>query len=304
MKLDHIYTPVGMLLTTLIVVGLTIVAGEVRSPPNWLETTISFLLCLLTLSMLFQLRMLPASKHTQQYLSLGFWFLYVANISDLLDGLVPLSNIWGTAFEEAPKLAAYAFILIGFNRWISYNRNLTAELRNSALTDELTGLANRRCYFDRLEKELDRAEEEQLPLSIVVLDIDHFKKLNDTYGHRLGDCALVKLAAVLKKELRATDLAARIGGEEFELLLPHTSLEDALRITKRLRQAIMEIDVSPADGMTASFGVTEYLPGTEKSTDLLRKHADRLLYRAKKAGRNAIVHGDESILSEEGGCPD
>jgi diguanylate cyclase (GGDEF)-like protein len=171
-------------------------------------------------------------------------------------------------------------------------REMNVQLEALSVTDVLTGLANRRRLMTRLEEEVQRARRYKTPLSVVMIDIDHFKQVNDSYGHAMGDEVLRNIGTMLKASLRATDLAARYGGEELTLVLPHTDIPAALQVAENLRQKFAEMDHT-LDGVTirktASMGLAARdgqgeMPDAE---DLL-KHADEALYRAKQGGRNRV----------------
>jgi len=166
----------------------------------------------------------------------------------------------------------------------------TTRLRDLALTDPLTHLANRRHFNTRLEEEFARAKRYQQSLSIVMLDVDHFKQINDQYGHSAGDQALKLLANSCRVTLRQTDFLARTGGEEFIILMPNTPLEEAATGAERLRKHIATISV-PADTgifqITISLGVAE-LNTHDTTPEKLLKRVDEALYHAKGAGRNCV----------------
>ncbi len=166
------------------------------------------------------------------------------------------------------------------------------ELERLANTDPLTGLANRRQFTGMLERETERAARYSRPLSIVLLDLDHFKKVNDTHGHAAGDDVLRAAAAVLKAACRDVDLAARIGGEELALLLPETDSGGAEIVAERVREEIEAGRHRSPDGVqfrvTASIGVASSRGGDESGKDLLQA-SDEALYAAKDGGRNRVV---------------
>jgi diguanylate cyclase (GGDEF)-like protein len=166
-----------------------------------------------------------------------------------------------------------------------------AKLERLANTDSLTGIANRRHFLERLSAELERAARYQRPLSLVLLDLDHFKKVNDTHGHAAGDDALRKAAAVLGEVCRDVDLAARLGGEELVLLLPETDSGGAHILAERIRGKIAAtVHQSPAGvrfSVTASVGVASVGKKTTTPEALLQA-CDEALYRAKEAGRNRV----------------
>jgi len=160
--------------------------------------------------------------------------------------------------------------------------DLVRRLNAAARTDPLTGLANRRVWNERLEHELARANREDVPLSLILIDLDKFKNYNDRFGHPEGDALLAECATAWTKELRTTDLLARVGGEEFAVLLPGCPLEDARTVAERLRTAMPR-------GETCSLGVTTWNGAANPSQ--LYAVADAALYRAKEGGRNQVRFG-------------
>lgn len=171
---------------------------------------------------------------------------------------------------------------------------LVEESEKRATRDPLTGLLNRRALMGALEFEVSRARSSGRPFSAVLLDVDHFKQINDGYGHASGDLALEAVAELLRKETRRQDLLARWGGEEFVMILPALPRDEAVACAIRIRHALENIQVVALDGrafnVTASFGVAEYRP--EEDLDDLLDRADRAMYRAKADGRNRVVSED------------
>lgn len=171
-------------------------------------------------------------------------------------------------------------------------REMNARLEALTVTDALTGLANRRLLFSRLEEEVRRARRARVPLAVVMLDIDHFKEVNDTYGHAMGDAVLRDIGALLNASIRATDLAARYGGEELTLVLPYTDGAAAIQVAEGLRQKIADQDHilgSTTLRRTVSLGVSSRSgQAGMPDADALLKLADEALYRAKQGGRNRV----------------
>jgi diguanylate cyclase (GGDEF)-like protein len=170
------------------------------------------------------------------------------------------------------------------------NTELIGFLRTQAIRDALTGCQNRRGYDEILTIEYSRARRYKRTLCLVTLDLDHFKSINDVYGHEAGDHALRRVGKLLLTSFRATDTVCRPGGEEFALIFPETPKVEAVRLAERLRIAIEEMPVDGAlpKSFTASFGVAAY-PDDADSIDELVRVADRALYEAKAAGRNRVV---------------
>lgn len=157
-------------------------------------------------------------------------------------------------------------------------------------SDGLTGLNNRRAFYDDSAKILHQAKRYAHPMSLIMLDVDYFKKINDMYGHIAGDAVLVSLVNILKKNVREVDILGRLGGEEFAVILPEVTLPDAITMAERLRTEIEAVKVSSNDGdisITASFGLAT-LTEEQVSLEELINIADNSLYNAKRHGRNRV----------------
>ncbi len=163
-----------------------------------------------------------------------------------------------------------------------------ATLNELSLTDALTGVPNRRSFQDRLVDEFRRAQRYDDPLALVLLDLDHFKTINDTFGHPEGDAVLREVASRLKQCVRETDFIARYGGEEFALLLPKTMLGGALTVAERVRSDLAALEVH-AQKVTASLGISIFPSAAITSADALVRTADDALYTAKREGRNKVA---------------
>jgi diguanylate cyclase (GGDEF)-like protein len=182
--------------------------------------------------------------------------------------------------------------LAGHGRIALDNAHLHGLVRRQAVTDDLTDLANRRRFMDALRQEVARHARLDTPLALVLFDLDHFKQINDRCGHQAGDEVLRSTADVIRGRVRETDLAARIGGEEFAVILPGTGLEGAVSLAENLRSDIASgVAVPDADlTLTASFGVAEHRAGDP--AEALIGAADRALYRAKADGRDLVRAAD------------
>ena len=163
-------------------------------------------------------------------------------------------------------------------------------LEKLAITDGLTKLYNSRHFYSQLEIEIDRCNRYGHSLALLLLDIDHFKKCNDTYGHLEGDKVLVRLGQIIKTCLRTMDSAYRYGGEEFTIILPETTGKEAKNVAKRISAAVESVRFTPKTGedfsITISIGVTEYFKEEQLSTFIHR--ADQAMYKSKEKGRNRI----------------
>lgn len=174
-------------------------------------------------------------------------------------------------------------------------RKANEEIRILSIKDALTGCYNRGCLTERLPREIKRAVRYRRPLSVVLCDIDRFKKVNDTYGHLAGDTVLKAFARIINESIRnGIDWLYRYGGEEFLIILPETRFERAMKVAERLRKSVAEGSIETTQGtikITASFGVTGFdssIPDLHISPDLIIKKADDNLYQAKKQGRNTV----------------
>lgn len=201
-----------------------------------------------------------------------------------------------TDIEYLSQLSAQASIT-------TQRANAYAEVLKYATLDALTGLNNRRQFEVRLKQEIANAKRNKKPLCCIMLDIDYFKKVNDTWGHSAGDCVLKSVSKIIVQELREYDIASRYGGEEFCILLPDTKIREAVFVAQRLRKAVESSDVSISEDqvfgadtlkVTISIGVSEFDEGMDMP-EKLHQCADIALYEAKHRGRNRVVVYDESL---------
>jgi len=165
------------------------------------------------------------------------------------------------------------------------------DLREQATRDSLTRLWNRSSILGELTRELARSEREARPLGVVIVDLDHFKQVNDTYGHLAGDAVLREAARRMQNGIRQYDSIGRYGGEEFLILFPSCSEEDCVAQADRLRKQLAQTEMSVNDSLlrvTASFGVTVAMPGEMRTQEALIRKADEALYVAKRSGRNRV----------------
>ncbi|MCS7173275.1 MAG: GGDEF domain-containing protein [Armatimonadetes bacterium] len=184
------------------------------------------------------------------------------------------------------RMEAFAVALIAWLHVLSLVKEQLAAERARANTDPLTGLLNRRGIFAAFDIEAERHRRYGHPLSVVLFDVDHFKRINDRHGHSAGDRVLVRVARIVQGVIRPADSLARWGGEEFLLLLPETPLEGAVDLAERLRREIA-LQGTELGSITASFGVAEF--HSSDNLGALVRRADAALYRAKERGRNAVV---------------
>jgi diguanylate cyclase (GGDEF)-like protein len=201
-------------------------------------------------------------------------------------------NSSNTAVTQTRKLEIFLVAVVIFTAItvVWFVADLQKELVQVASTDYLTGVPNRRYFMELTERELSRAKRYGSKVALVVVDLDLFKRINDTYGHQVGDIVLKKFCDICENDLRDTDIIGRIGGEEFAIILPNTPFAEAQEVIERIRHDIektnVQISKNSALHFTASFGMTEITNSTD--FDDIFKHADEALYHAKESGRNKV----------------
>ncbi|SDW56965.1 diguanylate cyclase [Thiocapsa roseopersicina] len=233
---------------------------------------------------LILVREIPFPAYRDQYLNLG----------------LAISNLCGLAISNARTFVKLQETEQNLRRERDINSRLFQQVRALADTDPLTELLNRRRFSELAEVEFDRAKRYSNPIAVIMIDIDHFKQVNDTYGHGVGDQVLKAIAERLRA-VRVSDLLARYGGEELVALCPETNAQEAERLAERLRLALLERDIETTEGpipITASLGVATRERGVENLGALVDR-ADQALYAAKSAGRNCVrVYGRDAAPSE------
>ena len=178
------------------------------------------------------------------------------------------------------------------NNEIEYRKIQQDHFKTLAFTDALTGAVNRHQFNKVLAKEISQADHKKLPLSIMLLDIDNFKRVNDNYGHGVGDEVLIQFYRACEETVRATDVVARIGGEEFVVILPQTQAKNAYQFAERLREKIQQLEVRVDNNkidLTVSIGVSQWKKEAYSSAEEFVESADKLLYQAKDGGRNRVI---------------
>lgn len=206
----------------------------------------------------------------------------------VVHGEAAVRGIQRRTVEGYQRLAGHGALALA-NAWAA------EELDRQARTDRLTGVANRHTFDEQFDKELERARREHSDLSVVLCDVDHFKRFNDEHGHQVGDEVLTEVAQTLEAERRPYDLVARYGGEEFVVILSQTDFDSAMRVAERLRRAVEH--TGGAMGVTASFGVASAANGEVSRSDLIST-ADACLYEAKENGRNRVEGARTQTLSD------
>lgn len=185
-------------------------------------------------------------------------------------------------------------------------RRQLGALAQEVRTDPLTRVANYRSFREHLDQELERSGRNGRPTGLLMIDIDHFKKVNDVHGHEIGNLALVHVAGVISRQVRKLDTVCRYGGEEFAVILPETDLNAGIPVAERIRLALADTPVPITEGalsLTASLGLATYYPLSPVPAEELIKQADQYLYQAKQQGRNQVRHPEPpqpvSVSNEE-----
>ena len=228
-------------------------------------------------------------------------YAVICTILNVVASLDEMNNLHLENLETNRLMAALVLYSVCF---LVYRNNLSADvLRRLATTDPLTGAFNRRHYMELMGREQRRADRYGTTYCVLMIDIDHFKRVNDTYGHQVGDLAIQAMAQACQKMMRPTDIVARYGGEEFIVTLTHTEQAPAVKVADRLREAVAAI-VLPTERepltFTISVGVSSYTKGMR--LDQIIGVADHALYAAKQGGRNRVCFGPESA-AEAAGAP-
>ncbi len=243
------------------------------------------------LSTRFSLRAVAASVGVSHFILGGFatpFFLYLEYGIPMADNV--LLRLAAQLFS-IPFYATVAFIVLKFIKDSRDLRRLNARLHHLLQTDELTGLANRRCLLEFMGERV-RADGDGSTLSVIIVDLDDFKHINDRYGHQVGDAVLGAIGEFFHSQTRAEDLAGRMGGDEFMIILDDVDLCTAHRIADRLRMDISRLDIPRVcESITATLGVSQLRPGED--VDGLIARADDALYRGKHAGRNVALREEE-----------
>ncbi len=237
---------------------------------------------------LYPLALLPLYRVQARFLLPLFSAAAIALIV-LGYSLAPDPDFWDGLSNRTFSIAMVVVIAIALSRLANAERQLMLR----ALTDPLTGVFNRRTFIEMSSKEEARARRSGSLTSVLMMDIDHFKRINDTYGHGVGDQVIKALAETATKGVRPTDILARYGGEEFIVTLPETDADVAARVAERLRAALEQQAVKTEEAgdvrFTVSIGIATFMSGVPLATAMER--ADQALYRAKEAGRNRVVAG-------------
>jgi diguanylate cyclase (GGDEF)-like protein len=264
--------------------------------PEWARVGVACLVCLglftsdlfsvdMNESQLYPLAMLPLYRiRTRSLLWIICGLAVFLTVAGYL--IAPPPDIWNGLPNRIFSLVVIGVTVLGMGKLADYENQLLIE----SMTDPLTGLLNRRYFTSLSQKEVARSLRHGLRFSVLMIDIDHFKRVNDNFGHPVGDLAIKALAEICNQALRPHDILARYGGEEFVLTLPHTDEEGAQVVAERIRKAVEQLELATASGpvrFTVSIGLSIYQK--DVPFERILERADEALYKAKQGGRNRTV---------------
>jgi diguanylate cyclase (GGDEF)-like protein len=286
------YTKLAYLITVyevLAIIGFLVIIEHYKS----LTLLLFFSVMAITLAIYIIPNKLIYSQIISVLLSLTFFIFYAKHIE-------------GIEASVFLKMVAYNFIIIIYCNIGAYLTNYykrkqfidSRELLRVSITDSLTGIYNRAKFNDEINQWIDYCNRYETPLSLVMLDIDNFKRVNDCYGHLIGDSVIQNIASTIKKAIRNADIFARWGGEEFAILLPNTDIHQTMEMMERVRICIQNSKYNKVENITCSFGLVT-LRKNENAESLLQR-VDKLLYIAKDAGKNAVVGEDGELYTLQG----
>lgn len=237
-----------------------------------------------------------ALEHFEQYFALQKKIFDIE--SDRRLKTIEIVNQVETARKNAE---IYELRNVELQKEIEEHKKAQLELEHLATHDQLTGLVNRRHFINLVTQAIEQAQRYKRPFSAMMVDIDNFKNINDTFGHSAGDLILVEIASRMRSVLRKADVIGRYGGDEFAIFLPETSTEGARRLSERLRSAVAD-QAEMVEGVslpvTVSIGVTSYLTNTDTNINLILQEADKALYISKYTGRNRVTMFEEVLFHE------
>lgn len=221
----------------------------------------------------------------------GFSCLYISLFVDVLDGVFIHPPLIKNIGENLLQVMGYVGIFVGVFKWLQFNRLTQEKLLELSNTDALTGLLNRRSFIEKSSAEFERSIRYNRPLSLMMIDIDFFKTVNDRYGHMVGDTVLQKIAVEITMQLRTNDIFCRWGGEEFILLIPESDKNNGQFLSEKIRKSIEETAIELESGefveITVSIGCTS-IRENDSAVEALIERADNALYMSKETGRNRV----------------
>ena len=264
---------------------------QAHSQVNYFDVSIYGSISLIMLISLFIVQKIIDIKEVYYYLLAGFTFVYISLMTGTIEKIYVhhASNI--ATLEDLFRLVGFGFVIIAIIKWIKHDEEIKVKLLELASIDDLTGVMNRRVFDIEFKRDFANAKRYNKALSLVTIDIDNFKAVNDKHGHFFGDLVLKMFAKEVTSLLREGDVFSRWGGDEFCIILPETSGVNAMKVAEKIRFAVKNVHVKTDKSpiyFTVSLGVTEYKT-EDKDAMIMIDRADKALYDAKAAGRDKTV---------------
>lgn len=279
-----------VIFSSIVLLILNVFFYRMHETIDYFELIINGLLLLTTFYLIYITQQNSTNNNSfYYYTSIGFSFVYFALFILTLDIIYLYEVNLVKISVNLLIVVGYGLIAIGITKWIKYNNSRKDELSIQANTDELTGLLNRRSFTSFVNFEFNHLNRSSRVFSIIIVDIDYFKTINDQHGHLVGDQVLKELAVLMENGFRRSDKVCRWGGEEFAILLPDTNLDNATVVANKLRMNIENFSVNLSENtikVTISAGVSESLPIDDNVDDIINR-ADKALYQAKNK-RNSV----------------
>ena len=282
---------------SIIIILIYMVNADLLLEIDLIDLTSDFIVASIFLAIIFYVQQIKANGSFRNWLLIGLSFLYFSFFIDVLDEIYHHSPIIKNIFENVFQVIGLLAALIGVRGWLLYNESVQRQLITNATRDQLTGILNRREFLRLAELEFERSNRYQRSLAAIFIDIDHFKSINDEYGHNIGDEVLKLFANKVESMLRENDIFCRWGGEEFLLLGPEIKIEQSLQMAEKIRKAAETLVIGKRDdegslveiSITLSAGCSVIRKEDENVLSVLER-ADEAMYLAKKDGRNNVCH--------------
>lgn len=283
--------PLFILTTSIIYLLLEANLIDMQKEVNYFGLSVYGSMSLIMLISLFIVQKIVSIKEVYFYLSAGFSFAYISLFIRTVEAIhvYPIEKVY--IFEDLFRLVGFGFVVAAIIKWIKHDEEIKDELLMLASTDDLTGIMNRRVFDIELKRDFANAKRYSKPLSLITIDLDKFKAINDRHGHFFGDLVLKMFAKEVSSTLREGDIFSRWGGDEFCIILHETSGKNAMKVAEKIRFAVKNIHVKTDNApiyFTVSLGVTE-LHAEDSDAMVLVDRADKALYEAKDGGRDKTV---------------
>jgi len=283
--------PIFMLSASVIYLLLEANLIELHKEINLFGLAIYGSMSLIMLISLFVVQKIVAIKEVYFYLSAGFSFAYISLFIRTVEAIhiYPLEKVY--VFEDLFRLVGFGFVVAAIIKWIKHDEDIKKELLMLASIDDLTGIMNRRIFDMELKRDFINAKRYNKPLSLITIDLDKFKEINDKHGHFFGDLVLKMFAKEVTSTLREGDVFSRWGGDEFCIILHETNGKNAMKVAEKIRFVVKNIHIKTDNApiyFTVSLGVTE-LHADDSDPMVLIDRADKALYEAKEGGRDKTV---------------